>query len=267
MRLGRLFGLLVLLSIASVSACAGEPEICSGDGCDSTAAAEEPPAESLLAAQARQYAHNLFAPSVLGMALAFGTARWAERGPAGGRGYAEQISWNLARNGVAQSLEFATAALLRQRQGFAPSEERGFRRRARAALLQSFFATGPHGDALAFPRMAAVLGTPWAMRQWHPGRESEPNPWVESALLLGNYVARSYWTEFRPEITRAVRKMVHPAAPDNTNRLPLPTPSPSPAPRTATAAEAPSPAAARHSDCAPEPAADRAAIPSRQAGQ
>jgi hypothetical protein len=138
------------------------------------------------------------------------------RGP-GALGLTDRVSTNLIRTTLVQSIEFGAAAFVQQEQGFSPSGEHGFGRRARSALYRSLFVPGRGGDELAFPRIAAAIGTPWAMRQWHPGRETAPDPWVQAALLFGRYIARSYWTEFKPDIMRALRKALHRA--DSTTLL------------------------------------------------
>lgn len=163
-------------------------------------------------AQGRQYLHKAFGYNAAGMAVASAagstalgkTTGWG----LGGVTYQDRVYTNLARNAVAQSIEFGTAAFLQQDQGFASSTESGFGRRARSALYRSFFVRGRHGDELAFPRIAAALATPHVMAPWHPAGQAAPDPWVQSALMLSRSIARSYWAEFKPDIKRATKKLI-----------------------------------------------------------
>jgi len=162
------------------------------------------------AAHARQYVRDAFGPGAIGMAAASSVATTGLHSALGfgaTSGYADRFATNVTRNAVAQSIEFGTAAFLQQEEKFRPSQERGFGRRARIALYRTFFVPGRDGEELAFPRIAAALGTPWVMRPIHPGQIAPPNPWIQSAFFLGRYVARSYWAEFRPEISQAIRKL------------------------------------------------------------
>jgi hypothetical protein len=80
-------------------------------------------------------------------------------------------------------------------------------RRATHALYSAFFVPGRQHDELAFPRIAAAVGTPWVMRPWHPGQPAPPNPWVQTAFILGRYILKSYWEEFKPDVKEGVSKM------------------------------------------------------------
>ena len=163
-------------------------------------------------AHARQYLHDAFGLRAIGTRIASGMASSAMHRATGdrdGQGYADRASTNLVRNATAQTIEFASAAFLQQEQRFSPSHEQGLGRRMQSAAYRTLFIPGRRGDELAFPRIAAALATPWAMRQWHPGRDAPPDAWIQSAIILGRYALRSYWAEFKPEITARLRKAVH----------------------------------------------------------
>ena len=170
-----------------------------------------PPSRYDAAEQARQYLRDAFGPSTVAMAIGSAAATSAIQSTAGWKletsRYMDRVSVNVVRNVFAQSIQFGAAAFLQQEQKYQPSHERGFRRRARRALYRSFFVQGRDGDELAFPRIAAALGTPWAMRPIYAAQGRSPDPWVETGLLFGLYMAQSFWSEFRPEINRAARKM------------------------------------------------------------
>ena len=113
------------------------------------------------------------------------------------------------RNGVWQSIEFGTAAFLQQDQTFRASREQGTWKRSRTALYRTLFVPGRQGDELAFPRIAASMGTPLVMRPFHPGVTAVPNPWLQSAVMMGRYLILSYWTEFKPDIQEKLKRTFH----------------------------------------------------------
>lgn len=123
--------------------------------------------------------------------------------------FRERLASNLARNTTRNSIEFATAAFLQQEGTYVRSTEEGVLRRATHAVYRTFIVPGREGDEFAFPRVAAALGTAYMTRQFHPGYASTPNPWVDAAGILGRYVARSLWSEFKPEIMFRVRRAFH----------------------------------------------------------
>jgi hypothetical protein len=167
-----------------------------------------PPPRYDFGKHAKQYLKNSFGTQAIGLAIATGAADAALHGVTGwGSGrYSEQLATNLARHTLSESIEFGTAALLQQDQTFVQSQEHGFRRRSRAALYHALFVPGRDGDELAFPRLTAALATPWAMQGFHPGYTTARDPWMQSAVLFGSYFLRSFWAEFRPEITRTLHK-------------------------------------------------------------
>lgn len=172
-----------------------------------------PPPRYDLGEHAKQYLKSVIGPRAISSAVASGSSSLTLRKVMGadtaGRTYHDRILLNLAQNGVSQSIEFGTAAFLQQDQTFHTSREGGFVRRSRAALHNAFFVPGREGEELAFPRIAAALGTPWVMRPWHPGQIAPPNPWLQSVFMMGRYIARSYWAEFKPDFQRALRRTFH----------------------------------------------------------
>ena len=172
-----------------------------------------PPPRYNAAEHARQYLHDAFGPSAVAIAIGSAAATSAFQNAAGWQlqnsRFLDRVSANIVRNALAQSIQFGASAFLQQEQKFQPSHERGFRRRAGQALYRSFFVPGRDGEELAFPRIAAALGTPWAMRPLYAAQRRSPDPWVETGQLFGRYVVRSFWAEFHPEISRTARKMFH----------------------------------------------------------
>jgi hypothetical protein len=169
-----------------------------------------PPAAYDFSAHARAYYKAAFGPSALAGAVISGTtnaliSRDSDWG-AGGSRYSNRVQASLAQHILRQSIEFGVGAALQQDQAFAISNEQQFGRRVKSALYHSLFVPGRGGDELAFPRIAAALGTSWITYGWHPWRQQAPNPWVGTAIRLSNYALASFWTEFRPDIKRQLSK-------------------------------------------------------------
>lgn len=161
----------------------------------------------------RQYLEAVLSPRAMTTSIATGFAIFEARKIMGEnvtqRSIPQRVARNLVRNGVAQSIEFGTAAFLQQEQAYVPSMANGYGRRSLSALYRSFVVPGRDGDELAFPRIAASMGTPWVMHQWSQGRiDPPPNPWMQSAIMMGKYVARSYWGEFGPDVKQKLRKVL-----------------------------------------------------------
>ena len=127
--------------------------------------------------------------------------------------FQHMLELGLTRRELQQSISFVTASLLRQDTRFVASGEHGLRTRARYALLQTFLDRGPTGNEIAAPRIAAALGTAWVLETWHPWMDRrQPNPWVHAGFVFSGCAARSFWTEFKPDIKhqiQAFRKRNH----------------------------------------------------------
>lgn len=171
-----------------------------------------------LGTHTREYLLKAFGPRATGFAIASGMATVGIHRATGWGSqphrYIDRISTNLLRNATSQTIEFGSSAFLRQDQTFVPQHQSGFSRRMRSAAYRTLFVPGRGGDELAFPRIAAALGTPWVMRPWHPGLESPPNPWGQSAIIFCQYALRSYWAEFKPDILALLRRPARQSAKD-----------------------------------------------------
>lgn len=115
---------------------------------------------------------------------------------------------DLARNGIANSIRFSAAALLRQDQRMTASHEHGVKKRAAYALIHSVMVSDGERDRLAMPRFAEAFGTACVLHDWHPWQQRAPNVLTQASWTLGRYMVRSYWTEFSPEIKRAGRTIL-----------------------------------------------------------
>lgn len=124
----------------------------------------------------------------------------------GGERYFNHIEANLVRHVAQQTIEFGFAALLQQDEAFATSGEKRVGKRIKSALYHSFFVPGRNGDELAFPRIAAALGTGWMTHEWHPWRSDNIDPWQQTSLILCSYIARSFWHEFKPDLKSRLHK-------------------------------------------------------------
>jgi hypothetical protein len=122
--------------------------------------------------------------------------------------FQQRVAENVARKGVAGSIEFVTASLLQQDVHFVASHDHGFRTRVKYALFQTFITRGREGNELAVPRIAASFGTAWALDAWHPWMKNEPNIWSHAGFIFGSYAVRSFWTEFKPDIKHELQTVL-----------------------------------------------------------
>jgi hypothetical protein len=122
--------------------------------------------------------------------------------------FQSRLAENLTRKGIAGSINFITASLLQQDVRFAPSGYHGFRNRAKYALFQTFVDRGRAGNEIAVPRIAASFGTAWVLETWHPWMKNEPNLWSNAGFIFGTYAARSFWTEFKPDIKHEIHALL-----------------------------------------------------------
>jgi len=162
------------------------------------------------AAHAGEFYRSVASPSALASAVFAGAAiSVMSRGSNWGSGHARydnRMAASLAGSAVRRGIEFGVAAALQQDETFRVSQEERFGRRMKAALYNSMFVPGRGGDELAFPRIAAAVGTGWTVCTWHPWTVEACNPWVGTALILSKYVLTSYWHEFRPDIKHQIEK-------------------------------------------------------------
>ncbi len=173
-------------------------------------AANIPPPAYDLGAHFRAYYRGTFGVSALAGAAFSGSARamlsqrpeWGE----GSERFSNRVEAALIRNTLQRSIEFGVGAALQQDETFKTSGEEAMGRRLRLALYHSVFVKGRGGDELAFPRIAAALGTTWVTQRWHPWTTDTQNVWVGTAIVLSSYVLKSYWHEFRPDIKRELAR-------------------------------------------------------------
>lgn len=160
---------------------------------------------------AREYMRRAFGPSALGFATASAAITLSVRNEvfpgSTTQTYWDRIQTNLVRNVVMQSAEFTASAFLQQDETFRPSNKSGFGPRMGAAFYNTFVVPGREGDELAMPRIAAAITTPWLLRPYHPGLAEPEDPWVQMGWMLGRYIMKSYWTEFKPDIEKGLRRM------------------------------------------------------------
>jgi hypothetical protein len=122
--------------------------------------------------------------------------------------FQSRLAENLTRKGIAGSIDFLTASLLQQDVRFVPSGYHGFRNRVKYAFFQTFVDRGRAGNEIAVPRIAACFGTAWVLETWHPWMRNEPNLWSHAGFIFGTYAARSFWTEFKPDIKHEIRALL-----------------------------------------------------------
>jgi hypothetical protein len=159
---------------------------------------------------ARDYFNKTFgASSVASAMFTAGASATFSRSDAWGTGfdrYSNRFAANMARQTLRRSIEFGASALLQQDEAYTPSLEDSIGRRIRSALFHSFFVPGRNGNELAFPRLAAAVGTGFIVSKWHPWQQQDINPWMQTTTILSSYVLKSFWQEFKPDIKNALKK-------------------------------------------------------------
>jgi hypothetical protein len=123
--------------------------------------------------------------------------------------YYQRTIRNVTRNAEYRSIEFGMSALTRQDTQFTLSREHSFGGRAKYAAYHAFFVRNGDKDRFAYPRVVAAFGTAGLDALWHPGQKQHTYEWSEAGCLLGRYLLRSYWIEFKPDIKRQGRKLLH----------------------------------------------------------
>lgn len=172
-----------------------------------------PPGRYDYKAQAKRYLRNIVGPSAITATVALGSSGATMRqmlgaGATGDR-HLDRIGYALAQNATLQSVEFGFSAFLHQDETFRPSGKTGVGKRSAKALLHTVVAPGRDGPEVAFPRIAAAMLTPRVLYGFHPGLSAPvASPWQQTAFLMGRYMLRSFWVEFKPDLTRALRRSV-----------------------------------------------------------
>jgi hypothetical protein len=107
---------------------------------------------------------------------------------------------------VRNSIEFGAGAILQQEQRFVPSGDDRLIRRIGSVFYHSFFVPGRGINEFSFPRVAAAVGTGWIVHEWHPWKQGDVNPWVQTSTILSSYVLQSAVQEFKPELRRVAER-------------------------------------------------------------
>lgn len=172
-----------------------------------------PPPRYDIKEQAQRYFWKAVSPTAIGVAGATGAMSLAIRNEvlpgSTTQTYWDRIQTNLLRNAVLQATEFTASAFLQQDETFHRSQRVGFGPRMGSALAGTFFVQGRDGTELAMPRIAAAITTPWILKTYHPGLDAPQDPWPQIGWLMGRYIVQSYWTEFKPDIEKGLRKLLH----------------------------------------------------------
>ncbi len=164
-------------------------------------------------AEAKKYLHNIIGPGAITASLAIGstgnTMREFLGAGATGDGRVDRIEYALVQNATLQTVEFGFSAYLHQDETFRASGKKGIGLRSAKALLHTVVVPGRDGPEVAFPRIASAMLTPRVLYGFHPGlAQLISSPWQQTAFLMGRYLLRSFWAEFKPDINHALRKTV-----------------------------------------------------------
>ncbi len=136
-----------------------------------------------------------------GMGAAIGQARnvpreWGQ----GVEGYATRYAAGFGTNLSRQSMAFALESALHEDPRYFPSKERGFRARAKNALLQTLVTrTDSGGQRFAYSRIASAFGTGQLANTWAPNSTgSIHGGFIRGFIILGGDAAYNFLQEFIP---------------------------------------------------------------------
>jgi len=121
------------------------------------------------------------------------------------RTHVSRFQGSIFRYALRNSVELGIASWRQEDTRYKPSGQQGFKKRVRAAVVNTFVAPTPTGPEFAFARFAAIIGTTATVDAWHPWRVTSGHPnYVRQATfgLMIDPLVRSMWAEFRPELLR-----------------------------------------------------------------
>ena len=123
--------------------------------------------------------------------------------------FPHQFGEALARRTARTTIELGAGALLHEDIRRRPSGLSGFRRRAVFAILHAPLARGPDGEwRPAYSRFAGTFGGVVVTSAWEGKSLAMPRLFTRFGWSASNYFQDSLLTEFEPDITRIVHRLI-----------------------------------------------------------
>jgi hypothetical protein len=149
--------------------------------------------------------------SLIGPALGAGIGQMRNTPPEWGQGaagFAPRLGSAYGRSIIARTIAFGVAAVDREDPRFEPSNDTGFLRRTRHAIVGVFVSRTESGGTMpAFSRFAGVYGAAFIANAWEPKSQDNVSHALErgtTALLssVGWHILREFWPDIRNKFHR-----------------------------------------------------------------
>ncbi|MEK6300014.1 MAG: hypothetical protein AABO41_04775 [Acidobacteriota bacterium] len=136
----------------------------------------------------------------------------------GAEGYGRRVGTRYAQGVAKSTAEFLVGAINHEDPRSRPPvnmdapDTRTLRARLGAALVRTVWThrdTGPGHDGIAFSRIAGALTSGFVGNAWYPDRlATTRQAFARTGSAFSGYVINNLFSEFQPELFRAVRKML-----------------------------------------------------------
>ena len=127
--------------------------------------------------RAHIYARQFVSPeTIIGPAFGAGIGQWEDEPPGwgeGGEGYGHRFGSGIARHEIAQTIQFAFAAVDGEDPRYFPLVDKGFAARIGHAFVATFVSSTTHGSHIpAFSRFAGAYGAAFISNSWYPSNRA-----------------------------------------------------------------------------------------------
>jgi len=124
------------------------------------------------------------------------------------RGFGQRAGWRFARLGISNTIELGVSSAMREDPRYFYSQERGFGRRLRHAVVTSFLARKPDGShTFATGRFAGKVGGAFIANTWYPPSNNHK---IDALERIGTSMGFTVGFNVLREFGRDLRKKKRP---------------------------------------------------------